>query len=47
MRIWAVDDVFATLTTQAREHGWIPSRVVEALLIEITKTRARLSEKKC
>jgi hypothetical protein len=44
MRIWATDDVFTALTTEAHERGWTVSRVVEALLIEVTKTRARLKE---
>jgi hypothetical protein len=42
VRLWATDDVFTALTTEARERGWSVSRVVEALLIEVTKTRARL-----
>ena len=42
LRLWATDDVFTALTTEARERGWSVSRVVEALLIEVTKTRARL-----
>jgi hypothetical protein len=44
MRIWATDDVFTALTTEARERGWTLSRVIEALLIEVTKTRACLKE---
>jgi hypothetical protein len=42
LRLWATDDVLTALTTEARERGWTLSRVVEALLIEVTKTRARL-----
>jgi hypothetical protein len=44
MRVWATDDVFTALTAEAREHGWTLSRVIEALLIEVTKTRARVAE---
>jgi hypothetical protein len=44
MQIWATGDVFTALTTEARERGWTLSRVIEALLIEVTKTRARLKE---
>ncbi|MGO9674759.1 MAG: hypothetical protein ACLPSF_11435 [Methylocella sp.] len=40
MRLWATDDVFTALTIEARERGWTLSRVIEALLIEVTKTRA-------
>jgi hypothetical protein len=42
LRLWATDDVFTALATEARERGWSVSRVVEALLIEVAKTRARL-----
>jgi len=44
MRVWATDDVFTALSAEARERGWTLSRVIEALLIEVTKTRARLAE---
>ena len=44
MRVWATDDVFTALTSEARERGWTLSRVIEALLIEVTKTRARVAE---
>ena len=44
MRVWATDDVFTAVTSEARERGWTLSRVIEALLIEVTKTRARLAE---
>jgi len=44
MRIWATDDVFTALTAEARERGWTLSRVIETLLIELTKTRARLKD---
>jgi hypothetical protein len=44
MRIWATDEVFAALTNGAGERRWTLSRVIEALLIEDTKTRARLKE---
>jgi hypothetical protein len=44
MRVWATDDVFTALTSEARGRGWTLSRVIEALLIEVTKTRARVAE---
>ena len=42
MRVWATDDVFTALTSEARERGWTLSRVIEALLIEVAK-RGRAS----
>ena len=44
MRVWATDDVLTALTSEARGRGWTLSRVIEALLIEVTKTRARVAE---
>jgi hypothetical protein len=44
MRIWSTDDVFTALITEARERRWTLSRETKALLIEPTKTRARLKE---
>ena len=44
MRVWATDDVFTALTSEARQRGWTLSRVIEALLIEVAKTRARVAE---
>jgi len=32
------------LTSEAGGRGWTLSRVIEALLIEVTKTRARVAE---
>jgi hypothetical protein len=44
LQIWATGDVFTALMAEARERGWTISRVIEALLIEVTKMRARLKE---
>jgi hypothetical protein len=44
MRVWATDDVLTALTSEARGRGWTLSRVIEALLIEVTKTRAHVAE---